>query len=44
MGEDWTAFFCEHGIDECILNGEADDGTCGHTWESWDNPYFLASI
>jgi hypothetical protein len=41
MGEDWTAFFREHGIDEYILIGEADDGTCGHNWETWGNPDFL---
>jgi hypothetical protein len=40
MGADWTALFREHGVDEYILIGEADDGTCGHNWETWGNPDF----
>jgi hypothetical protein len=37
---DWTALFRESGVDEYILIGEADDGSCGHTWETWGNPEF----
>ena len=40
MGEDWSALFRENGIDEYILIGEADDGTCGNNWETWGNPDF----
>ena len=28
-------------MDEYILIGEADDGTCGDNWETWGNPTFL---
>ena len=40
MGEDWSAFFRDNGVDEYILIGEADDGTCGNNWDTWGNPEF----
>jgi hypothetical protein len=43
MGHDWTAMFRSAGVDEYILIGEADDGTCGHNWETWGNPDFSVS-
>jgi hypothetical protein len=27
-------------VEEYILVGEADDGTCGHNWRTWGNPDF----
>ena len=41
MGEDWSVFFRQHEVDEYILIGEADDGSCGHNWDTWGNPSFL---
>ena len=35
MGQDWTRLFREAGVDEYILIGEADDGSCGHVVETW---------
>lgn len=35
MGQDWTQAFREAGVDEYILIGEADDGSCGHTTDTW---------
>lgn len=35
---DWTAQFRDARVDEYILIGEADDGSCGHGWETWGNP------
>ena len=40
MGQDWTAMFREYNVDEYILIGEADDGSCGHNWLTWGNPIF----
>jgi hypothetical protein len=40
MGQDWTAMFRRAGVDEYILIGETDDGTCGHNWETWGNENF----
>jgi len=40
MGQDWTALFRDSGVDEYILIGEADDGSCGHNWWTWGNPAF----
>lgn len=37
---DWTAQFRNAQADEYILIGEADDGSCGHGWETWGNPAF----
>mmetsp|Transcript_19407 Transcript_19407/g.47937 ORF Transcript_19407/g.47937 Transcript_19407/m.47937 type:complete len:555 (-) Transcript_19407:39-1703(-) len=37
---DWTAQFRQSNVDEYILIGEADDGSCGHGWETWGNPIF----
>lgn len=33
----------ERLVEEYILIGEADDGTCGHNWYTWGNPAFLDS-
>jgi hypothetical protein len=43
MGVDWSAFFREKGVNEYILIGEADDGTCGDNWETWGNIDFAPS-
>ncbi|KAL3921357.1 MAG: hypothetical protein SGILL_002786, partial [Bacillariaceae sp.] len=40
MGEDWTSIFRAAGVDEYILIGESDDGSCGHNWKTWGNPTF----
>eukprot|EP00536_Pseudo-nitzschia_multiseries_P006101 jgi/Psemu1/154136/gw1.125.95.1 len=40
MGVDWTALFREAGVEEYILIGEADDGSCGDNWSTWGNPAF----
>lgn len=41
MNEDWTSSFLQYqAVDEYILIGEADDGQCGHHWNTWGNPYF----
>eukprot|EP00980_Cylindrotheca_fusiformis_P002508 scaffold586_cov68-Cylindrotheca_fusiformis.AAC.17 len=40
---DWTALFRQAGVDEYIMIGEADDGSCGHLWETWGNPMFAPS-
>jgi hypothetical protein len=40
MGQDWSTLFRDVGVDEYILIGEADDGTCGNNWETWGNPTF----
>ncbi|KAG7350705.1 hypothetical protein IV203_010065 [Nitzschia inconspicua] len=40
MGEDWSAKFREAGVDEYILIGESDDGSCGHNWWTWGNSAF----
>lgn len=37
---DWTRLFRQAGVEEYILIGEADDGSCGHMWETWGNPEF----
>jgi hypothetical protein len=36
LGEDWTKDFRDaESIKEYILIGEADQGCCGHPWETW---------
>lgn len=40
MGQDWTSLFRKAGVDEYILIGEADDGSCGDNWLTWGNPAF----
>lgn len=40
MGEDWTSLFRAAEVDEYILIGESDDGSCGHNWKTWGNPSF----
>lgn len=40
MGQDWTNLFRECAVDEYILIGESDDGSCGHNWSTWGNPHF----
>lgn len=40
MGQDWTALFRNAEVDEYILIGEADDGTCGDNWLTWGNQSF----
>jgi hypothetical protein len=35
MGQDWTQLFRQYDVDEYILIGEADDGSCGHRVETW---------
>lgn len=41
MGQDWTALFRASGVEEYILIGEADDGSCGHNWKTWGNHAFF---
>ena len=33
-----------HAVEEYILIGESDDGTCGHNWYTWGNQEFLSHI
>ena len=40
MGQDWTSHFRNARVDEYILIGEADDGSCGDNWLTWGNPAF----
>jgi hypothetical protein len=41
MNEDWTSSFLEYeAVDEYLLIGEADDGQCGHHWQTWGNSLF----
>ena len=40
MGEDWTRLFRDTGVEEYILIGESDDGSCGHNWLTWGNAAF----
>ena len=40
MGQDWTSQFRKANVDEYILIGEADDGSCGDNWLTWGNPTF----
>ncbi len=40
MGQDWTSHFRSAEVDEYILIGEADDGSCGDNWLTWGNPAF----
>lgn len=42
MGQDWSSMFRAVGVDEYILIGEADDGSCGHNWYTWGNPDFYS--
>ena len=44
MGEDWTRLFREYGVEEYILIGEADDGTCGHNFMTWGNLEFADPV
>lgn len=37
MEQDWTHLFRDAEVDEYILIGEADDGSCGHNWKTWGN-------
>lgn len=40
-GVDWTRDFRHNGlVEEYILIGESDDGTCGHNWLTWGNADF----
>jgi hypothetical protein len=40
---DWTKDFRhERQVEEYILIGEADDGTCGDNWLTWGNSDFHA--
>jgi len=42
-GQDWTKDFRnERLVEEYILIGETDDGTCGHNWLTWGNSDFHA--
>mmetsp|Transcript_33069 Transcript_33069/g.80359 ORF Transcript_33069/g.80359 Transcript_33069/m.80359 type:complete len:160 (-) Transcript_33069:4350-4829(-) len=40
MGIDWTGMFRNANVDEYILIGECDDGSCGHNWYTWGNVDF----
>ncbi|KAL3911969.1 MAG: hypothetical protein SGILL_007074 [Bacillariaceae sp.] len=40
MGEDWACLFRDAGVEEYILIGESDDGSCGHNWFTWGNATF----
>jgi hypothetical protein len=40
-GQDWTKDFRnERQVEEYILIGESDDGTCGDNWLTWGNSDF----
>ena len=41
MGVDWSALFRQFNVDEYILIGECDDGSCGDNWETWGSHSFL---
>lgn len=40
IGQDWTSKFRDAEVDEYILIGEADDGSCGDNWQTWGNAEF----
>ncbi|CAB9501236.1 expressed unknown protein [Seminavis robusta] len=40
MGVDWSHLFRQYHVDEYILIGECDDGTCGDNWDTWGNPAY----
>ena len=40
MGQDWTSHFRNAEVDEYVLIGEADDGSCGDNWLTWGNRAF----
>ncbi len=40
MGQDWTSQFRKANVDEYILIGEADDGSCGDNWLTWGDTAF----
>ena len=42
MGVDWSALFRQALVDEYILIGECDDGSCGDNWKTWGNHSFLS--
>jgi hypothetical protein len=42
MGVDWTALFRQYQVDEYILIGECDDGTCGDNWSTWGNEHYTS--
>lgn len=35
QGVDWTEAMRKSGVDEYILIGESDDGSCGDKWKTW---------
>ena len=39
-GVDWTAEMRAAGVNEYILIGESDNGSCGHNWLTWGNKDF----
>ena len=41
MGQDWTQLFRDAQVEEYILIGETDDGSCGDNLASWGNLDFL---
>lgn len=43
QGVDWSERFRQYGVDEYILIGESDDGSCGDNWKTWGNIDFLPS-
>merc|ERR1719491_329356 len=44
QGVDFTSDFRERGqVEEYILIGEADNGSCGHNWLTWGNPDFKST-
>ena len=40
QGVDWTAEMRKFKVDEYILIGETDNGSCGNKWLTWGNPKF----
>jgi hypothetical protein len=42
MGVDWTSLFRQYQVDEYILIGECDDGTCGDNWSTWGNQEYVS--
>ena len=39
-GVDWTKLMRQANVNEYILIGECDDGSCGDNWNTWGNPEF----
>ena len=40
QGIDWTEAIRKYDVDEYILIGESDNGSCGDKWLTWGNPEY----